>query len=135
MRFGSRRRRSPAIAVVSMADVAFLLIVFFMIATTFNRGPQLNVKLPDAATGEPTVLPRTVTIAIDAAGRYAVDGQPAPREVLAELLRPRMSAMSEPTVTVAADRGVAWEHVVYAMDAARSIGVGQVELSVREPAR
>lgn len=137
MTFGRRRhrRRAPAISVVSMADIAFILIVFFMVTTSFTRGPQLEVQLPTAETGEPPAVPTAITISVGRDGTFAIDGREAPRELLGDLLRPLVGRLEQPAVVVAADKGVAWEEVVYAMDSARGIGVTQLELSVRDPAR
>ena len=134
MKFERRRRsRAPAVSIVSMADIAFLLIIFFMVTTSFTRDPQLEVQLPSAKTGEVPARPAQVTITVRRDGSFSIDERPADRGALTEQLRARVLAAREPVVVIAADEGVAWEEVVYAMDCARSLGVSALELSVREP--
>ncbi len=136
MKFERRRRsRAPAVSIVSMADIAFLLIIFFMVTTSFTRAPQLEVQLPEASTGEIPARPAQVTITIRRDGTWLIDDRPADQEVFAAQLQARVLAAHEPVVVVAADRGVAWDEVVHAMDLARSLGVSALELSVREPDR
>jgi len=136
MNFRRRRRsRAPAVSIVSMADIAFLLIIFFMVTTSFTRDPQLEVQLPEASTGEIPARPAQVTITIRRDGSWLIDDREADRERFAEQLQARILAAREPIVVVAADKGVAWDEVVHAMDIARSQGVSALELSVREPDR
>lgn len=128
-----RRSRAPAVSIVSMADIAFLLIIFFMVTTSFTRDPQLEVQLPSAATGEVPTRPAQVTITIHRDGSWLIDDRPADPEQFEAQLKARVLAAHEPIVVVAADKGVAWDEVVHAMDVARALGVNALELSVREP--
>nr|WP_217995151.1 biopolymer transporter ExbD [Methylogaea oryzae] len=69
----SRGRDNLELNVTSMIDVLLILLIFFILTTTFSRETQLHVSLPEAAGEQPESDNKPLEIAIDAEGRYAVD--------------------------------------------------------------
>lgn len=95
-----------------MIDVVFLLLIFFLAATTFAREEvELDLRLPEARSGTPKGPNRQLVVNVFADGRLAVDG----REVTVEALRQKLAA------AVARDRDQA---VVVRGDRAAQFGVG-----------
>ena len=77
MKLQSRSREEPEINLTSLIDVVLLLLVFFMVTTSFVREGEINIRLPEAST-EP-VIPTSsdvLEIGITASGNFVVDGKP-----------------------------------------------------------
>ncbi|MCC7494390.1 MAG: biopolymer transporter ExbD [Fimbriimonadaceae bacterium] len=130
MTFGRRRRRTQGWAgLVSMADVAFNLLLFFILTSAAGRGPAVAVQLPLAGSAVPSTQAGVVTLAVSADGAFSLDDRPVLREALPSELQALLAARRLRVVRLAADRGAAWSEVVYALDSARSLGVAEVELA------
>ncbi|MCY4565012.1 MAG: biopolymer transporter ExbD, partial [Gammaproteobacteria bacterium] len=83
------RRRAPAEASVELTpliDVVLLLLIFFMVSTSFVRESRLGIELPGAA-GEPGGMePAAVEVLVQRDGAYRVNGKPVAGNSLADLL-------------------------------------------------
>ena len=135
MKFGPRRRPEASIELTPLIDVVFLLLIFFMVSTSFVRETRMGVDLPDAV-GEPWVAQSVPALLIDAAGNYALDGRPLEDGELAtleEALRPLSEREEAPRLVIAADAAAAHRTVVRAMDAARRAGIAHVDIATRQP--
>ena len=129
-------RASPSEAVeinlAPLIDVVFLLLIFFMVTTTFSKESQIRVQLPEATSAEkPATAENILIIQISELGEYAVQGtkDEAPRQLLNQRLETLQRALeqsagnlTEPMVLIRADRLAPHESVVRAMDAARLLG-------------
>ena len=125
MKLSHRREDSPDITLTPLIDVVFLLLIFFMVSTTFSRHSQLEIELPEASTEEEQKQPDHIEIAIDVKGRYYVNS----RQLLNTQLSTLKQAMAEaagdqktPTIVVSADGNTPHQSVVTVMDAARQLG-------------
>jgi biopolymer transport protein ExbD len=79
MKFHRKKRENVDITLISMIDVLFVLLLFFMVSTTFNHQTEVNIKLPEAEGSPAEDHPKTVSLVIDADGVYSLigdDGQP-----------------------------------------------------------
>lgn|SRR5690625_1128720 len=128
------RRRPPRVEIVPMIDVMFILLVFFIVSTTFRTEPAaIDVDLPKASTGVAQQVSE-LRITVTEQGAMFINGVSAgPDQVRAEV-RQAVAARSDTIVIVSADRRVAYDHVVRAMDLAREAGAFRLALSV-EPGR
>lgn len=136
MRLQRRRADEPEINLTSLIDVVFLLLIFFMVATTFERETQLSVELPEAS-GEPIQAEgRIVEVTIDAQGRYYVNQQEVVNTQLETLMRAMQNAAKgnkQPKVILSADRKTPHEAVVRAMDAAGQLGYTHITIATAKP--
>lgn len=139
MNFRSRQRRVDTdINLTPLIDVVFLLLIFFMVTTTFSREAHIKLQLPEATSHEKAV-PREkyLTILITAQGEYAVQGaaDSQPRELINSSLRTLQATLQQATTTpdpivlIRADRRTPHAAVVKAMDAARRLGFHQLLLA------
>ncbi len=131
----SRRVREPAdINLTPLIDVVFLLLIFFMVSTTFNRDSELSIELPQASA-EPTPNEKTpIDVAIDAQGRIFVAGRPLAGTQKASVKQALSNAAGteiDPSIVISADANTAYQAVVTVMDAARELGY----LHLRLPGR
>jgi len=132
MRLGTRRRDDPELNMTSLIDVVLLLVIFFMLSTTFVQEGRLRVELPSASIAREDVAPETIVISVTAQGSYRVNDRALvnnSRETLrAALLKTAGDVVSQP-VTIRADARATHQAVVTAMDVAGRLGFTQVNIA------
>src|SRR6187402_67150 len=89
MKIGVRKRRAPSIIIVSLVDVLTILLIFFVVSTTFKRDqPEVQINLPDAKTASKTSSDlEHAIVTVDANDEIKLDGQPMPVEQLEQAVR------------------------------------------------
>jgi len=125
----SRLRASPTIDLTPMVDVVFLLVIFFMVSTTFiTMESGLPVDLPSAQTSvtEPSTLP-TVTITKDE--HIFVGGSAVSQAQLIDAVRQQMSSSGYTTVVLRADTTVPHGLVVRVMDLIKQAGAKRLAIA------
>ncbi len=124
------RRDAPEINLTPLIDVVFLLLIFFMVSTTFNDDARLRLTLP-RADGEPAQAgdPQLVELVVDVSGRFYVDD----RQVLgtdAATLRRALKEVVEDElelpVLIKADARTPHQAVMTALDALGQLGLSRV---------
>ena len=126
-----------------LIDVVFLLLIFFMVTTTFSREAEIKLKLPEADSGQ-EVDPesRFVTVQINDIGQFGIQGpeEDEPRELintsvetLRNALRRAAGELKDPVILIRADGLTPHESVVKAMDAARQLGWFQITFATGAP--
>lgn len=130
----SREKRRPTINITPLIDVMFLLLIFFMVSSTFrdNLGIDLSLAHADSAT-EQDLSSHTVTV--DKAGNYYVGEVLLDKAGLRAVLAEAHGTDPETTLVVRADRSVALESVVDVLDIARDLGYERVALPTAYSAR
>jgi len=119
-----------------LIDVVFLLLIFFMVSTTFTRETRLAVNLPEA-DGEPAQEnPQQIEISVSSTGAYAVAG----RNLVDSELNTLMRALEEVTrgnrdvaLVLIADAEATHQSVVRAMDAIGQSGFSSLSIATRRP--
>lgn len=137
MRFQGARREEPDVNLTPLIDVVFLLLIFFMVSTTFNRETEISIELPEA---EGEVLKnerKIVEISIDGEGRFYVNQQEVINTKLETLKQAIATAASDerkPQIILSADRRTPHQAVITAMDASRQLGFMHLTFATSEPA-
>ena len=132
MKLPTREPEAPEINLTPLIDVVFLMLVFFIITTTFSERDALDVTLPTAETAEPMET-APVEIVIDAAGAIQVDGETvadgaaALHRVLTEARRGRPAEARQ--VLIRADHRVPHGEVLAVMDQAGRNGFTEVGIA------
>jgi biopolymer transport protein ExbD len=137
LKFRRTIHKEVDINLTPLIDVVFLLLIFFMVSTTFTRETQLSIDLPEAQ-GEPREADdREIEILIDEAGTFRVNGQGLVdnrmRTLQAAIYKISAGDTTMP-MTITADAQSAHEHVVRAMDAAGQMGFVHLSITTRQPA-
>jgi biopolymer transport protein ExbD len=132
MNFGRRRGVEPEINVTSLIDVVLLLVMFFMISTSFVQDGRLKVRLPESSAVPETRAPDPVTIAIGADGSYLVNERALVNRsadtLRSALIKIAPNATGQP-ITIRADARATHQSVVTAMDVAGRLGFSQVNIA------
>ena len=135
MKFRRRRESRTGSATVELTpliDVVLLLLIFFMVSTTFRSESVLAVELPDADGAPRERADVEVTVHVDADGRIAVDD----RELVngeVEVIAAALAAAAGERVVVAADAAARHDAVVRVLDAAGRAGLAEVRILTQRP--
>ena len=124
MNFRQLRRPEVSINLTPLIDVVFLLLIFFMVSTSFSELTQLVVDLPEAE-GAPASTDTTLLLVVDVEGNMTLDGAPVPNDArgLSEALRQRLSGNTDIPVTLSADAMTPHQYVVTAIDVAAQLNI------------
>ncbi len=134
MRLGRGRHEAPEISLTALIDVVFLLLIFFMVSTTFERASQLSIELPEAQVRDRPEERRPLEVSVDARGRFYVDGrvlvntQPG---TLRRALREASAGRESPALVISADQSAQYQAVITVMDVARELGLVRIRLATR----
>ena len=133
MRFlDERRGGSPLINITSLIDVMFLLLIFFMVSTTFKDQPAINLQLPRSATAEMTGLTPAL-LTLTAGGEIYLNDRRLDEPGLAAALRQLRAASQEDRIILQADARSEHGTVVRLIDLVKQSGFTRVSLSARRP--
>jgi biopolymer transport protein ExbD len=137
MNLRTRPREDPEINLTSLIDVVLLLLVFFMVSTSFLKATEIRLQLPQAEA-VPRVEPNIeIEIMISAAGDYFVDGQELVNrraETLQRALEQVAGERRELPITIRADGRASHQSVVTAMDIVGRLGFSRIMIAtVSEP--
>ena len=141
MKFRASNRDSPEVNLTALIDVVFLLLIFFMVSTTFEWRTELGIELPEASARESARDDPVVDVVIDAAGGIEIEGRrlddPATHSLRQALAR-AAQGLDSPQVVISADARTPHQSVVTVMDASRLAGLYQLTFAARrseEPER
>ena len=138
MRLNLRPRAQVEVNLTSLIDVVLLLLIFFMVSTSFVKQAQITISLPEAESA--TVIPEApqqIDVMISATGMYMVNG----RELInsrPETIRNALQKVSDGDntlpLTISADANARHQDVVTAMDVAGRLGFKKISIAtVNEP--
>lgn len=119
------KRRRPALNVTSLIDVLFLLLIFFMVSSTFIEHPAIQLDLPRAAAAEEAQV-GSLRLSITPEGEVYLDGEMVAFDELLGRLRQAVSEDPEKVLILEADRRVGYGTVIEAIDLARQAGVKRI---------
>ena len=125
MNIRSQKKDELNVDVTPLIDVVFLLLIFFMVSTTFERQSQIDVTLPKASINEPVKEDRTIEVTVNSEGIYFVNGQRVINTQLATLKQAMLKVANgrqNPPVIINADKSAQVQSMVTVMDAARQLG-------------
>lgn len=118
--------------ITPLIDVVFLLLIFFMITTTFQRESQIKIDLPKTTTQSKEKKQKMVELSIDVSGNYYVDNQRVVNSSTKTLIRALNIAKAgrkNIPIRISADAKASHQSVVTAMDAAGRVGFKHMSIS------
>jgi biopolymer transport protein ExbD len=137
VKFKRRQRPDNSVNLTPLIDVVFLLLIFFMVSTTFTRDTRLLIELPEA-DGErvESEEPQQIEIAISRDGSYSVNGNGLVNrqaDTLREALRRVSAGNTDMPLVISADGAASHRSVVTAMDVAGRLGFSRLSIATQEP--
>ena len=129
MNFRQLRRPEVSINLTPLIDVVFLLLIFFMVSTSFSQLTQLVVDLPEAE-GDSANTDNALLLVVDVQGDMTLDGEPVPNDArgLSVALDQRLSGNTAISVTLSADAMTPHQYVVTAMDVAAQLNITRLTI-------
>lgn len=114
-----------AIDLTPIIDMVFLLLIFFLVATTFQQTErEMKIALPAASSAGPiSAALRELIVNVDDAGRIFVAGRNIEPEQLHVMVREAVTANPQQKVTVRGDRNTAYAHIIAVLDICKGNGI------------
>lgn len=135
MNFQSRKREDLDLNLTPLIDVVFLLLIFFMVTTTFNRETELKIELPEAQGESPTVE-KVLEVSVNAQGRYFVNQREVintDRQTLIKAMKEAAAGQENPPMLITADGQASHQSVMTVLDAAQFLGFVQITFAANDP--
>ena len=125
-----RNQRRVTLDIHPLIDVVFLLLIFFMVTTTFSERPGMKLELPASETASSQSL-QELTIVLTFDQRVFFQGREIELSNLPNLLEKALQRSSEKMVIISADRRVEYGKVVAVMDIAKKSGASGLTIATR----
>lgn len=135
LRPGHRSAESVEVNLTPLIDIVFLLLIFFMVSTTFDRNAKLKVQLPEANAKVQQRTEDMIVLSIDAKGKYYINDRQVVNTQLDTLKAAlQKTALENPNATLLlrADGRTPHQSVVRAMDAAAQVGLTKLSIATVE---
>jgi len=122
---GSDRKEELDVNITPLIDVVFLLLIFFMVSTTFERESEIEIVLPQAAANVVPADDFALEVTVDAEGTFYVNGKRVINskiETLKKAMQEVAGDRKDPPIILSADAQTPHQAVITVMDAARQLG-------------
>ena len=131
----TERRDEPELNLIPLIDISFILLIFFISTTTFNREAQISIELPVAEADPAQTQEQTLEIIIDAQGQFYINQQLVVNteiETLKRAIRKAAKGLKDPPVIISADAKTPHQAVVTAMSAAQQEGFVHLTFATKQ---
>jgi biopolymer transport protein ExbD len=136
MKFQRNVKSEATIDLAPLIDVVFILLLFFILTTSFTRESTIQINLPEASGDPTTETPLTIEVMVTSAGTYAVNG----RALEDNRIETLMAAVTDLAggdlslpITITGDAEASYQSAITAMDAVAQLGFTQIKLATRQP--
>jgi biopolymer transport protein ExbD len=129
-----RMREEPELNLIPLIDILIVILIFLFLTTTYSRFSELQINLPEAAADRAAEKPAVLNVAVDAAGRYAINGSPVVfgnTQNFANALREAAKGAKEPVIAISADAAATHQSVINVMESARLAGYTQISFTTQ----
>jgi biopolymer transport protein ExbD len=131
--FTVRKRRAPSIIIVSLVDILTILLIFFVVSTTFKKDqPEVQINLPESktATKAPAELEHSI-VSVDDADLVKLDGRSLEVDQLESAVR-NLAPTQKASLALQADKKASFGTIIKVMDALKLAGVRNLPAFTRE---
>ena len=136
MKFAVRKRRAPSIIIVSLVDILTILLIFFVVSTTFKKDqPEVQINLPESKTSsaKPSELEHAI-VSVDAEDALKLDGKAIAVEDLQTAIED-LPPGRKSTLVLKADEKATFGIIIKVMDALKLAGVTNLPAFTQAPAK
>jgi len=130
LRRGKRSSRSVFVNVTSFIDVLFVLLLFFMVSTTFVNQPAMNLDLPKAVHTQ-TSRQAGIVVYVDQRGTIHLNDEAIDEALLEQALISRLATVDDKAVVLKADSRVSHGTVVHILDIIKGAGVVKLTIATQ----
>jgi biopolymer transport protein ExbD len=133
MKFAVRKRRAPSIIIVSLVDVLTILLIFFVVSTTFKKDqPEVQINLPESkvTTKAPAELEHAI-VSVDQNDEIKLDGRALAVEELENAVRD-LPPTRKSSLALQADKKASFGTIIKVMDALKLAGIKNLPAFTRE---
>lgn len=120
---------------IPLIDVLLVIIIFLIVSATFSRTNELQINLPTAEANAPQDKPLMIEVAVDATGKYLIDGKQladgSVSAISAALQAAAKAGNEEPTIVINADANATHQSVVNVMEASRVAGYTRITFATQ----
>lgn len=131
LRFPAKKRARPTVHLTALIDIVFLLLIFFLLASSFVEQAGLIIQVPEIESEGSGLLPEVV-VQVDHDGKIYIDDTNVNEHQLTTILKLRLKSQSKDTVIIQADRRAQYDFVVQAIDAAKLAGAKNLILVTKQ---
>lgn len=131
MKFKKRAKKNQDIDIGPLIDMIFILLIFFVVSTTFNKDMNLELERPDAKSSS-MASTKAIRVFIDRGGDTYVDEQPVKIWMLQSRIRDLLSVSESKNVLVVADRKIAAERLIEVVDQCKLGGATSVGVATEQ---
>jgi biopolymer transport protein ExbD len=128
MQFGQQQPTGRLISLTPLIDVVFILLVFFMLASSFLDWRSIDLTVTSGA-GVTTSAQHAIVISLESDGSVAVGSRPVERQSLRSVLTAMLAGNGGQRVVILSNPGVPLQRAVDTLDLVRSIGATNISLS------
>lgn len=131
LRFPVKKRARPTIHLTALIDIVFLLLIFFLLTSTFVEQVGLHIEVPEIESESSGLLPELV-VQINHEGKIYIDDTLVNTSQLTLILKMRIKSTGKDTVVIQADRRAQYDNVAQVIDAAKLSGARNLVLVARQ---
>ena len=135
MNLRPKRRHEVTVDITALIDVVFLLVLFFMVSSTFDVESEISITLPEATETLREMVADRIEVDIGMQDRVFINHQPlvnSKTDTIREALRDATLDLEDPLVIINADADARHQLVIRVMDAARQLGLVHISFTTRE---
>jgi biopolymer transport protein ExbD len=136
LKFQRSMKEEVSVNMTPLIDVVFLLLIFFMVTTTFSRNTNILINLPEASGETSEQEPVEIEILVAQNGTYSINGRQLVNAQIETLMRTVADVSGGDTtipLIITADANTSHQSVVTAMDAVAQLGFTSLNIATREP--
>jgi biopolymer transport protein ExbD len=129
-----RAREEIDINLIPLIDILIVVLIFLFLTTTYSRFAELQINLPEAAADKSAEKPSMLSVAVDAGGKYAINGTAVPfgsTQSFANALREAAKGAKEPVIAISADAAATHQSVINVMESARLAGYNHISFTTQ----
>ena len=131
MNLRPKKQEEPDIVLTPLIDVVFLMLIFFMVSTTFEKESVVKIDLPKASTQEEAVKKQIVEVTVSATGEYYINRAKVlnrdPKTLKAAIIKHAGTNTERPFI-IRADANAPHQAVVTVMDVAGQLGFSRLSI-------
>lgn len=136
MNLRPRRQEEVDVNITPLIDVVFLLLIFFMVSTSFIKESEIKLDLPQASATQAPEDTETITVSIDAKGRYFVNDKALinqQAETLERAIKDAVADLQNPILVIDGDKAMAYQSFVTVLDVAKKLDYLKVSIATERP--